>query len=82
MDKEKKKEDEKKNKTKGRGALMLHMVVAFLILIILSLMVVESSMEVRLAYFFIYTILFAVYNVAHLNGIKLVFEKVSKKAEK
>lgn len=50
---------------------MIHLVIAFLILIFMSLMVIEDSMGLRTAYFFACAILFAIYNIVHLEGLKL-----------
>lgn len=61
---------------------MIHLIIAFLLLIFMCLMVVEPSQPIRMVYFFISVLLFAIYNIAHSKGMELSLRMLTKKGNK
>ncbi len=57
---------------------MIHLIIAFLILVFMCLMVIEPSQSIRIAYFLVSVLLFSLYNILHLKGIKISIDMLAR----
>jgi len=54
-----------------------HLLISFLILLLITFMILQEDINIRFFCLLAFTILFAIYNVAHAGSMKLILEKAS-----